>query len=110
MKHSMMKQLKRRISYDYYVYGAIQVLRNADRGGGGLRFSGKKRYEGVMFNVISVTRGWVGVQFPEKKRYVTLEWPLCSILLHLSIDLYLHDYTSIGTHSNGQFIQCDQSY
>ena len=29
-------------------------------------FLGKKRYEGVMFNVISVTRGWVGVQFPEK--------------------------------------------
>ena len=26
----------------------------------------KKRYEGVMFNVISVTRGWVGVQFPKK--------------------------------------------
>ena len=51
------------------------MLRNAD-GGGGLRFSGKKRYEGVRFNVISVTRGWVGVQFPrEKKRYVTLEWP-----------------------------------
>ena len=56
-----------------FVYiGAIQVLRNAD---GGVRFSGKKRYEGVRFNVISVTRGWVGVQFPEKKRYVTLEWP-----------------------------------
>ena len=36
----------------------------------------KKRYEGVRFNVISVTRGWVGVQFPEKKHYVTLEWPL----------------------------------
>ena len=32
----------------------------------GLRFSGKKRYEGVRFIVISVTRGWVGVQFPEK--------------------------------------------
>ena len=44
--------------------------------GGGISFSGKKRYEGVMFNVISVTRGWVGVQFPEKWRYVTLEWPL----------------------------------
>ena len=45
--------------------------------GGGLRFSGKKRYEGVRFNVISVTRGWVGVQFPEKSvTYVTLEWPL----------------------------------
>ena len=56
--------------------GAIQVLRNADGGGGGgVIFSGKKRYEGVMFNVISVTRGWVGVQFPGKKRYVTLEWP-----------------------------------
>ena len=47
--------------------GAIQVLRNADGGGGGgVKFSGKKRYEGVMFNVISVTRGWVGVQFAEK--------------------------------------------
>ena len=34
--------------------------------GGGVRFSGKKRYEGIMFNVISVTRGWVGVQFAEK--------------------------------------------
>ena len=33
--------------------------------GGGLIFL-EKRYEGVMFNVISVTRGWVGVQFPEK--------------------------------------------
>ena len=35
-------------------------------GVGGVRISGKKRYEGVMFNVISVTRGWVGVQFAEK--------------------------------------------
>ena len=32
---------------------------------GGVRFSRKKRYEGVRFNVICVTRGWVGVQFPE---------------------------------------------
>ena len=47
--------------------GVIQVLRNADGGGGGgVRFSVKKRYEGVMFNVINVTRGWVGVQFAEK--------------------------------------------
>ena len=35
-------------------------------GVGGVWFSGKKCYEGVMFNVISVTRGWVGVQFSEK--------------------------------------------
>ena len=55
--------------------GAIQVLRNAI-GGGGVSFPGKKRYEGVRFNVISVTRGWVGVKFPGKKHYVTLEWPL----------------------------------
>ena len=46
--------------------GSIQVLRNADGGGGGVNFSGKKRYAGVRFNVISVTRGWAGVQFPEK--------------------------------------------
>ena len=42
--------------------------------GVGVKFSGKKRYEGVRLNVISVTRGWVGVQFPGKKRYI-LEWP-----------------------------------
>ena len=41
----------------------------------------QKRYEGVMFNVISVTRGWVGIQFPEKQRYVTLEWPLSQSVL-----------------------------
>ena len=50
------------------------MLHNRDGGGGGVTFSGKKRYEGVRFNVISVMRGWVGVQFPGKKRYVTLEW------------------------------------
>ena len=56
------------------------MLRNADGGGGRVRFSGKKCYEGVMFNVISVKRGWVEVQFPAKQRYVTLEWPLgCDI-------------------------------
>ena len=57
------------------------MLRNGDGGGGGVKFSGKKRYEGVRFNVISVTRGWVGVQFPGKKRYVTLEWPLRKLKL-----------------------------
>ena len=35
------------------------MLRNA-YGGGGVNFSGEKRYEGVRLNVISVTRGWVG--------------------------------------------------
>ena len=40
------------------------MLRNAD-GVGGVKFSRKKRYEGVRFNVISVTVG--GVQFSRKK-------------------------------------------
>ena len=60
----------------YSTLGAIQVLRNAYGGGEDVKCSGKKRYGGVSFNVIIVTRGWVGVQFPGKKRYVTLEWPL----------------------------------
>ena len=42
------------------------MLRNADGGWEGVIFSGEKRYEGVRFNVISVTRGWVGVQIPGK--------------------------------------------
>ena len=35
-------------------------------GVGGVNFSRKTRYEGVRFNVISITRGWVGSNFPEK--------------------------------------------
>ena len=55
------------------------MLCNADGVEGVVTFYGKKRYECVRFNVISVTRGWVGVQFQEeKKRHVglgpTLEW------------------------------------
>ncbi len=49
------------------ICGVIQVLRNAVGGGGGCQLSRKKRYEGIRFNVISVTRGWVGVKFPGKK-------------------------------------------
>ena len=49
---------------------------NVTRGWVGVKFPGKKRYEGVRFKVISVTRGhWVGVKFPGKKRYITLERP-----------------------------------
>ena len=33
-------------------------------GGGGVSFPRKKLYEGVRFNIISVTRAWV--KFPEK--------------------------------------------
>ena len=42
-------------------------------------FSGEKRYEGVRFNIISVTRGWVGGPISREKStgYVTFEWPHC---------------------------------
>ena len=43
------------------------MIRNAVGGGGGVSFHGKKRYEDVRFNVISVTRGWVGGQISRKK-------------------------------------------
>ena len=42
---------------------------------GSVSFPRKKSYEGVRFNVISFTKGWVEVKFPGKKHYVTLEWP-----------------------------------
>ena len=65
------------------------MLRNAD-GWGGCQIFWKKRYEGVRFNVIGVTRGWFrGLQFPGEKRYVTLEWPL-SVTVGISYIL-LHD-------------------
>ena len=35
--------------------------------GGGVNFLGKKHYEGVQFNIISVTRGVGGRQIPWKK-------------------------------------------
>ena len=40
------------------------MVRNAD--GGGVSNFLKKQYEGVWFNVISVTKGWVGSTFQEK--------------------------------------------
>ena len=43
------------------------MLRNAvGVGGSGVSFPGKKRDEGVLFNIISVTMGWVGVTFSGK--------------------------------------------
>ena len=52
-------------------------------GVGGVNFSGKKHYEGLRFNVISVTRRWVRVQFPKKMcyNYIKLERPLTQALL-----------------------------
>ena len=59
--------------------------------GGCQVFRGKKCYEGVSFNVISVTMRWVGgggaISREKEKRYVTLEWNIFnfSSLLNQSI-------------------------
>ena len=61
------------------------MLSNEDGVGGGVTFSGQKRYEGVRLNVISITRGWVGggSNFQEKSTgYVTFELPLITLSLN----------------------------
>ena len=45
--------------------GAIQVLRNAD-GGGGVHISGEKRYEGVWFNLLALRGGGWGSNIQTK--------------------------------------------
>ena len=53
-----------------YNLGAFPVLRNADGVGfGGVKFSGKKRYEGLGGGPISRKKAL---------RNITLEWPLTS--------------------------------
>ena len=61
-----------------------QVLRNADVGHRErVDFSGKKRYEGVRFNVIRGTRGWGGGPISRKK----VNGPYVSIILK-SLPIY----------------------
>ena len=36
--------------------------------GGGVTFSGNKRYEGVMYNIISVTTGWGPISWEKALR------------------------------------------
>ena len=66
------------------IHNALQVrgpFKCNPVGDGDVSFSREKRYAGVRFNVISITRGWVGVKCPGKKRYVTLKCPLCSTFM-----------------------------
>ena len=70
------------------------MLLKADGGGGVSNLSGQKRYEGVRFNVISVTRGWVGVQFPSKKGYITLEWPLTHLDPNYSLTMHKSNHNN----------------
>ena len=55
--------------------------------GGGCDMFRKKHYEGVWFNVISVTRGWVGVNFPEK-RVTNLNAPIPALTMLYINTLY----------------------
>ena len=59
------------------------MLRNAV---GVSAFPEKKRYGGVRFNVISVTRGWVWVKFPGKKRYANGPFVADRIFSTLSVN------------------------
>ena len=73
----------------------------------GVNFPGKKRYEGVRFNVISVTRGstfqeksvtkvygstllalqeGVGVSFPGKKRYEGVRFNIISVTREVGVN------------------------
>ena len=49
------------------------MLRNAD-GGGGIKFSGKKRYEGVKFNVIIITRAGLDIGYVPAGPDAFLRW------------------------------------
>ena len=69
-----------------------------------VNFPGKKRYEGVRFNVISVTMGWVGVKFPEKQRYVTLlngphdvdTIAFFTTFIHIDVDFLGNEFLRFG--------------
>ena len=64
---------------NWRLFGAIQVLRKAVGGGGGVSdfLRNSEHYEGVRINLISVTRG---PSF-QKKPHVTLKWSLS--IIHL---------------------------
>ena len=59
------KSVTQHLNNPFVDIGAIKVLCNKV-GGGGVSFPENKHYEGVRFNVISVTKEWVGVKFPGK--------------------------------------------
>ena len=49
-------------------------------GVGGVKCPGKKRYEGVPFNDISVTRGWIGGGPFSRKKVLYVNGPLHKFL------------------------------
>ena len=60
------------------VLGAMQVLRNAD-GGGGCQIFGEKALRRCKVQCYLRYEGVGGGPISRKKRYVTLEWPLISV-------------------------------
>ena len=83
-------------------------------GGGVLNYLEKwvNNYEGVTFNVIGVSRGWVGVQIPGKRHYVTLEWPLnimhqvglkCALIISVNdLTFSMASFTQLGADSSSR--------
>ena len=76
--------------------------------GWGVIFPGRKHYEGVRFNIISVMMGVCGCHVSRKKHYATLEWPLISRLLYCNA-AFLQMQASINllyNHSFHKIIAC----
>ena len=57
---------EKRFVPDLFSVSANQCVTELGVGGRGVSFPGKKRYEGVWFNVISITRGGWGSNSQEK--------------------------------------------
>ena len=78
------------------------MLRNAG-GGGGVKYSGKKRYQG---STLLALRGGAG-PISRKKCYVTLEWPLKrGYLLYLC---YVLVFVSTKEHYSSSSRQAHQA-
>ena len=84
------KALRRCKVQRYYRYERV--------GGGPI----SRHYEGVRFNVICVTIGWVEVQFPGKKRYLNGPYEQLSPNPHLCLTLFSHSsYFCCSSRSSG---------
>ena len=53
--------------------GAIQLLHNVVRSGGGCK--GKRVTKVYGSTLLGITMGWMDVKYPGKQCYVTPEWP-----------------------------------
>ena len=66
-----------KLQYDRIIErkGAIQLLRNARGGWGGVKIFQKSVTLQLILPLTKCYRGWGGVKIYPKMRYVTVEWP-----------------------------------